>query len=340
MWFKNLRLYRFTQPFNPSSEELEARLAEIPFVPCSNYEKSSLGWTAPIPASDRTHEVVSEEEAEAGGLEELEPPLTHTIGKYTMICARRQERLLPASVIRESTSEKVAELEQRQARKIYRKERKQIQEDVTAILLPQAFTRTQRTYAYLSLEDNLLVVDAASAPRAEELVTLLRNSLGSLPVALPETKRNPSDVMTSWLQASKASDKFDLYEDCELYNPQDGSNIVRCKGQDLEGEEIGAHLEAGKRVKALGVSWNHLLSCVIDDDLTIKRLRFEEMKEESESFAEETPAQKFDQEFALMTLELSNFFKSLFNAFGGLETPKQGDSHASESENQESNNSD
>ena len=48
---------------------------------------------------------------------------------------------------------------------------------------------------------------------------------------------------------------------------------------------------------------------------------FEKIKEESESFDEESPAQKFDQEFALMTLQLSAFFKSLFEAFGGLEDP-------------------
>lgn len=307
MWFKNLRLYRFTQPFTLSAEALEEKLAQIPFVPCSNYEKSRLGWISPLPETDG----------------EEEPPLTHTVGQYTMLCARRQERLLPASVVREVTADKVAELEQRQARKIYRKERKQIQEDVTAALLPQAFTRSQRTYAYLAPQENLLVVDAATATRAEEIITLMRDALGSLPVALTETKRNPSDVMTRWLQQGKGSDHFLLNEDCELYNPRDGSNVVRCKGQDLESDEISVHLEAGKRVKSLGVSWNSLLSCVIDDELAVKRLRFEEMREESEGFQEESAVQKFDQEFALMTLELAKFFESLFKAFGGLEAPKQ-----------------
>ena len=311
MWFKNLRLYRFTQPFSLTPEALEEKLAQIPFVPCSSYEKSRLGWVSPLPETGDT------------GEEDQEPPLTHTVGQYTMLCARRQERLLPASVIREVTADKIAELEQRQARKIYRKERKQIQDDVTATLLPQAFTRSQRTYAYLAPQENLLVVDAATASRAEEVITLLRDALGSLPVAMPETKRNPGDVMTRWLQQGKGSDHFQLHEDCELYNPRDGSNVVRCRGQDLESEEVAVHLDAGKRVKSLGVSWNNLLSCVIDDELAIKRLRFEEMREESDGFQEESAVQKFDQEFALMTLELANFYQSLFKAFGGLEAPKQ-----------------
>ncbi len=337
MWFKNLRLYCLNQAFSLSQEELEKQLAEFHFAPCSSYEKSRMGWVPPIPqsAAAQTGEVLEGGEAvEAGDTDESGaetitedhgPLLTHVVGDYIMLCAQTQDRLLPASVVREATEEKVAELEERQARKIYRKEKKQIQEDMFAQLLPRAFTRNQRTYAYLAPKDNLLVVDAASAPKAEEFVNLLRDTLGSFPVSLPDSVRSPADVMTHWLRKHKATDNFFLEEDCELYNPLDGSNVVRCKGQDLESEEISAHLEAGKQVKSLGVSWNSLLSCIIHDDLSIKRLRFEEMREESDSFAEESAAQKFDQEFALMSMELSNFFKALFTAFGGLAPPKSKD---------------
>lgn len=309
MWFKNLRLYCLTKPFTLSQEDLEKQLGDYVFAPCSSYEKSRIGWVSPIPTTDT----------------ETEPALSHVVGNYIMLCAQTQDRLLPASVVRDYTEEKVAELEERQARKIYRKEKKQIQEDMVAQLLPQAFTRNQQLYAYIAPKENLLVVNAASAPKAEEFVNLLRDTLGSFPVALPDSVRSPSDVMTQWLRDQKAAGHFSLHEDCELYNPLDGSNIIRCKGQDLLSDEMAAHIEAGKQVKSLGVAWNNLLSCVIDDDLSIKRLRFEEMREESDSFEEESAAQKFDQEFALMTLELENFFKALFEAFGGLAPPKSSD---------------
>ncbi|GAB5498363.1 MAG: recombination-associated protein RdgC [Pseudohongiellaceae bacterium] len=310
MWFKNLRLYRLTKDFSLTAEQLAEQLAQFQFQPCSSYEKSRIGWVSPLPDTDP----------------EVEPPLAHGVGEYILICAQAQDRLLPASVVREYTEEKVAELEQRQARKIYRKEKREIAEDMEAQLLPQAFTRNQQIYAYLAPKAGLLVVNAASAPRAEELVSLLRDSLGSFPVALPESKRSPSDVMTHWLRDQKASDKFALDEDCELFNPMDGSNVIRCKGQDLASDEIVAHLEAGKQVKSLGVSWNNLLSCNIGDDLVVKRLRFEEMQEDTEQSQDISPAQKLDQEFALMSLELANFFQALFAAFGGLAEPRSQES--------------
>lgn len=312
MWFKNLRVFCLTQPFDMSLEDFESQLAENVFVPCANYEKSRIGWVSPLGNA-----------VQVEGEEEVAPMLTHAVGDYIMLCAQKQDRLLPASVVREATDEKVAELEARHARKVYRKEKREIQDDMYNALLPRAFTRSARTFAYISRSEKLLVVDAASAPKAEEFLNLLRDTLGSFPVGLPDSKRAPSDVMTRWLKDGRATNKFEIHADCELVNPKDGSNVVRCKGQDLVSDEIQTHLDAGKQAKQLGVLWNNLLSCSIADDLSIKRLRFEEMNEEADSFEEESAAQKFDQEFVLMTLELSTFFKSLFEAFGGLEDPKQ-----------------
>jgi recombination associated protein RdgC len=298
MWFKNSRLYLLTEPFELSPEELEEKLVEHVFQPCSSFDKSSLGWVSPL--------------GKEGQL------LTHTVGGYTMVCAQEQERLLPVSVVRDITEERVAELEERQARTVYRKERRQIQEDVYASLLPQAFVKNQRLYAYLAPRENLLVIDTPSAPKAEALLNLLRDSLGSLPVARPEVKRSPGDVMTAWLREHKATHKLTIEHDCELYNPLDGSNVVRCKGQDLLTDELRAMLAADKRVKALGVLWNSAVSCIVHDDLTLKRIRFEGVQEDGGDPQAEDAAQLFDQEFALMTMQLSGFFKDLFAAFGGL----------------------
>ena len=317
MFFKNLCLFRLVQPFELSVEDFELQLSDNVFIPCANYEKSRIGWVPPLGDAAPDLDVESAEESEESG-SNPGPMLTHVIGDYIMICAQQQDRLLPASVVREATQEKVAEIEQRQARKVYRKERREIQDTVYGTLLPRAFTRSSLTYAYISRGENLLVVDAASPTKAEDLVNLLRDTLGSFQVSLPDSKSAPSAVMTRWLKEGRATDHFDIHDDCELVNQKDGSNVVRCKGQDLMSDEIQAHINAGKVARQLGVNWHDHLNCILTEDLSIKRLRFNDMREESDSFDEETPAQKFDQEFALMTLELSGFFKSLFNAFGGL----------------------
>lgn len=300
MWFNNVRLYSFTKAFQLNAEQLEEKLQEFTFRPCSSVDHSQYGWVSPLGRSGEM--------------------MTHALGDYIMICGQKQEKILPAAVIREAVEDKVEELEARQGRKIYRKEKLQIKDDMTATLLPRAFVRTQQTYAYIAPKDNLIVVNATSAAKAEDLLNKLRESIGSLPVVLPVTNISPTDVMTQWLLKQDPAEDFSINTDCELYNPVEDSNVVRCKGQDLYTEEIQAHLAAGKQVKKIGIVWKDVLSCIIADDLTIKRIRFEDMIVEHPDEADaESAEQQFDQDFAVMTLEFTNFFKAFFAVFGGLQ---------------------
>ena len=202
MWFKNLRLCCLTQHFDLSVEEFESQLAGYAFAPCSNYEKSRVGWVSPLGNAA----VVGEGEREREGNEEgdgVAPTLTHSVGDYIMLCARTQDRLLPASVVREATLEKIAAIEVRQARKVYRKEKREIQDNVFASLLPRAFTRSSRTFAYISRAEKLLVIDNANAPKEEEILNFLRDTRGSFPIALANRKRARRDVMTRRVNEGK-----------------------------------------------------------------------------------------------------------------------------------------
>lgn len=300
MWFKNLRLYRFTRPFDTDMETLAEKLQETAFRPCGKTERSRSGWVSPL-----------------GRESEM---LCHGLGSYLMICLQKEEKLLPASVIRDALAERVEQIEVAQGRKVYRKEKLQLKEEVEADLLPRAFSRSRRIHAYLAPREDLLVINTSSTPLAEELINCLREALGSMPVVPVSAAHAPSDIMTGWLRRQEGTHHFAIDQECELFNPLEDSNVVRCKGQDLYSNEIMVHLEAGKQVKKLGVVWNQTLSCVLGNDLLISRLKFEDMiLERAQESNAETAAQQFDQDFAIMSLELSGFFQALLAAFGGLQ---------------------
>lgn len=301
MWFKNIRLYQFTRPFELSAEELEQKLSEFVFQPCSSFERSRFGWVSPLGKNEEA--------------------LTHSLGQYIMVCARKDEKLLPASVVNDAVNDRVEELEAQQSRKVYRKEKLQIKDDVTADLLPRAFSRTRKVFAYIDRQAGLLVVNTSSASAAEELISGMRECLGSMPVVPADVQQAPGSVMTSWLQAQVADGQFEISENCELINPAEDGNSIRCSGQDLTADEISVHLAAGKQVRKLGVVWNQSLSCVLADDLSISRLRFEDLiLDKAQEADAETAAQQFDQDFAVMTLTLSGLFSAVFDAFGGART--------------------
>jgi recombination associated protein RdgC len=79
------------------------------------------------------------------------------------------------------------------------------------------------------------------------------------------------------------------------------------------------HLRAGKQAVRLAVEWNQRLSCVLGDDLIIRRLRFADVLQEEAANSGEDAAALFDADFALMSLELAAFLPNLLEVFGGEE---------------------
>jgi recombination associated protein RdgC len=298
MWFKNLSLLRLTEPFTVTSSELEKCLEAGRFRPCGSLEPMTYGWCPPLGKD--------------------ESPLVHVANGFLMICAMKEEKILPSSVVNDMVFERVAEIEDRQNVSLRKKQRDEIREEVIQDLLPRAFSHARRTYAYLDPREGWLVIDSASAKRAEELASLLRRSIESLPVALPATQERPAAVMTRWLMDNDSPTDITIESECELRSPEEDGGIVRCKRQDLAAPEIQSHLEVGKEVIKLAMTWDDRLSFVLDESLGVKRLQFLDMVQDQAAEVEAAnEAERFDVDFSIMTLELSRFLPRLLELFGG-----------------------
>lgn len=294
--FKNARLYRLEEPSAIDVDGLERQLPERRFHPCGPLQTASLGWHPPLGEQARA--------------------LTHAGNGCIALCARRQERLLPAAVVGEALDERVADLEEREARSVGRRERRQLREEVLLDMLPRAFTRSRQIYAYLDLVAGWMVVDAASEKGAEELVELLRETLGSLRVRPPRPGNAPVALMTRWVATGEIPDGLELGDACELRDPRDERALVRCSGQDLGGEEIATHLRAGKEVVKLAVHWQEQMEFLLQEDLALRRLRFADaLLDEALEPDIEDEAARFDAEFALMVLQLRELIEYLDGIF-------------------------
>ncbi len=302
MWFKNIIFYRFTKPFTLSSDELETALNTAAFSPCGSHEAFRLGWSAPL-GRHGTQKV-------------------HVTGSSWMISLKKEERVLPATVIKEEVDERVADIEEQQMRKVTRKEKDEIKEQVTHELLPKAFTRTKTQYAYLSPAQGFLVVNVSSPKAADELTSFLRKTIGSLPIRIPQVNNAPVDTMTHWLQKeSLIPSGFEAGDECELRDQGEDGGTVRCKGMDLSCKEVLQHIENGMQVIKLGMRWQENISFILNDDLSIKRLKFGDvLQEQADDSSDEDAASQFDASFAIMSLELAKLIPDILEAFGGEDT--------------------
>jgi recombination associated protein RdgC len=298
MWFKNLTLFRFTEPFTLSSAEVEQKLETLRFRPCGSHDESSFGWTSPLGRSSEQ--------------------LVHSSNGFIMVCGKKEEKVLPASVINELVLEKIADVETEQARKLSKKERTEIKDELIFELLPRAFSFSRHSYAYIDPKGGWVVVDSSSSKKAEDLLSSLRKCLGSLPVVPVNTIENPILTMTEWLINNQTPTGISIEDECELRSPEEEGGIVRCKKHDLALPEIKNHLETGKQVIKLALNWEDRLSFVLDEHLSIKRLKFLELIQEQVTDTNaETEIEHFDVDFSIMTAEFANFLPRLLELFGG-----------------------
>ena len=298
MWFKNLSLFRLTETFTLTPEELEQNLEALSFRPCGLHEEFTFGWTPPLGKTAQQ--------------------LVHNTNGYFMLCLKKEERVLPSAVVNELVQEKISEKEEQQGRKLSKKERTEIKDELIFDLLPKAFTFSRKIYAYIDPKGGWVCVDAASAKSAEDLLSLLRKSLGSLPAVPLNTLEKPSTTMTQWLLNNKAPDDITVEDECELRSPEEAGGIIRCKRHDLALPEIKNHLDTGKEVIKLAVSWADRISFIIDENLSVKRLRFLELIQDQVADIEtDDEAAQFDVDFSIMSAELASFLPRLIELFGG-----------------------
>ena len=293
-WFKNAMIYRLTKSLDWSEKTLSDALENNQYHPCNQSEMSKFGWSTPLKGSEL---------------------LYFTVGKQILLLAQKEEKILPAHVIKRELDARVEKLEQAENRKLKKVEKQTLKDDVVATLLPRAFSKYQQTALWIDAENNLIYVDAASAKRAEEALALLRKSLGSLPVVPLTFANEPSLVMQEWVAKESIPQWLVSLEEAELRDANNG--VIRCKQQALDSDEI-LSLVNSKYVTKLALEWEEHLSFVLNEDCSLKRLKFaDQIREKNDDILKEDYAQRFDADFVLMTGILSKLTENLLHDFGG-----------------------
>lgn len=295
MWFKNLQLFRVPEKWAIGVEDLAAQLGRFAFQPCTSMAMESRGWIPPR------------------GDDQLVVALNH----QWLIALGVEQKLLPASVVRQTVKERAAALGAKAGRKLGRKELRDLKDDTIAELLPRAFSRYRATFSWIDPSAGWLVTDAASPKKMDETLDALRRSLDEFPVTPLKTQRSAVGAMTQWLAAGDAPRGFTIDQDCELRAQQDEHVTVRYANHPLDIREIREHIAAGKQVSRLALTWQDRVSFVLTDKLEVKRLQFLDIAKAEAGADDADSAEREDADFTLMTGLLGRLLPDLVEALGG-----------------------
>ena len=194
MFFRNLTFFRF--PATHDFTQLDALLPEAALKPVGPLELSSAGFVSPFGRGEEA--------------------LSHRIGDAIWLTVGSENKILPGSVVNDLLAQKVAEIEDKEGRKLGGKARKRLKDDLLHELLPRAFVKSSRTDALLDLEHGFLAVDSSSRKSAEAVASEIRRALGSFPAIPPNAEVAPRSILTGWIAGEPLPEGLSLGEECEL----------------------------------------------------------------------------------------------------------------------------
>ena len=297
--FKNLIAYRISPLWPADLAAIEAALAKSPFIECGATQQKSAGWVPP--------------RGEAHGA------LVESIGGQWIARLMTETKSVPGDVLARKVKEKAARIEQETGRKPWRKESKELKDEALLDLLPMAFTKQASTWVWIDPTARLLVLDTSSQGRADEVVSLLVDSLPGLSVSLLNMNTSPQASMAHWLATQEPPAGFSIDRECELKAADESKAVVKYGRHPLDIAEVQQHIQQGKLPTKLALTWDDRVSFVLTEGLQIKKLAF------LDSVFEGTKADEggFDTDVAIATGELRKLIPDLIEALGGEAKPSE-----------------
>lgn len=233
MILRNILCWQLDEAIRDAMDNVELE----PFTPCgAPPQEESAGWDPILDGADY---------------------LRRDLSGATFLRARHQVRSIPAGAVAERMAERVAETVARTGSQPRGAAwRRELRDDAKAELLATAPLVSTRRWLCVDHEHGLVIVDTATASAADAVLSLLRASLGSLPVRPLAFHRPLDSVLTAWVATGRCEADFRLGRACDLQHPMDTSNSVRIRGQELDEDEVQALIDRGMRVRALQLLWD------------------------------------------------------------------------------------
>lgn len=291
-------IYRIVSGWPTVVAPLEAALEDARYAECGASQEKSVGWIEP-----RGH---------AHG------PLVEVVGGQWLLKLVIEVKVVPGSVVRRKVQDQIDHIEASTGRKPGKKEKRELSEDARLALLPMAFSKQSSVQVWADPQAGLLLTDAGSTAKADEVMTWLIKAVDGLVVQLVNTQTSPAAAMSLWLSTHEAPPDFSVDRECELKAADESRAVVRYTRHALDTDEVSQHIAMGKVPTRLALTWSDRVSFVLTEALHLKKIAFlESVFEGAPSSPADGKDDNFDADVAIATGELRKLLPDLLQALGG-----------------------
>lgn len=296
--FKSIRIFSIAPEWvRPTGPAIEAALKKFAFRPLGATEKETLGWVSPRPQDHS--------------------PLVEIINGQWILKLQTESKSVPSGTLKKAVEARCKEIAEKEGRKVSRKEKKSLKEELELTLLPRAFSKTSSTLVWLDPDNHRLIVGSSSKRAADDvaakLIEATQEAGNIIPLTLLQTETSPSASIAQWLLEKEAPAGFTVDRDLELRQPDNEKSVVRYARHNLEIEEVVQHIRAGKMPTQVAMTWDSRVSFVLCADMSLKKIELLD-----EVFADvDDDDFGFDGDITISTGELMKLIPDLIEALGG-----------------------
>lgn len=205
MLFKQSKPFQLSTSFDCSSRNIERYCEKFAFHPCLPSLPFSAGW--------------------ASILDEDNSPMIRAILNRIVFCAQFEEKILPVSVIRKALANKIKEIEKKENRIVRQKEKWALKDEIVITLLPRAFSKFTKVYAYIDTKQCWLIFGTANEKKTEQFLSLFKKSIGDEAKSF-NLKKIPS-ILTTWIKEKNYPDSINVEKECALQDQNKFNRIIR-----------------------------------------------------------------------------------------------------------------
>ena len=293
--FRNLRFYRVTSPWPESEQDLSDSLAKNAFSPCGSFSERSAGWEAPGNDED--------------------DPLCRRLNGADLLQLRTQSRVLPAAAIKEALEDRLVEFRSRMELEPTRGEVRRLKEETRDKLLPKSLLKSERNRACFIHAESLLVIDVGTISKAEWVIEQLRACFDQFHCTPLTFNNSPADLLTGIFMGDSPLG-FSLGRECRMQDRSDRKSVVIWRDFELTDHSIRQHVVEGMNLTHLGVGFDQVMNCVIDQEGVVSKVKFIE-GEAVDDWGSEDPMAKLDADFVLLTGAVRRLLEDLKKLLGG-----------------------
>ena len=249
--FKNVLIYKFDEPIEFDSLQLDEMLSQYPLRECGHDELETYGW---LPAFSQGENLVEE------------------MNNAYFIRLGMELKKLPRRAIQTAVEKRARE---HNIDLLNRARYKELEEVITGEFISKVYPEQSSMMAYIDTEKNWLVVDATSEKKASLVTAVLRKTLGSLPVVTYAPQFEIPMLMTDWVKNGLPSEKFGFLDEVEMKElSKEEGGVARYRGIPMDSKEIELNIDEGWNVTKLGLSYEDIVTFSLGEDFVLKRVRY------------------------------------------------------------------